>query len=179
MITINEEQMQDYFPATYPLMFSGIYGGIAVGKGWFNILNALCQNIQSHIDWKNSQRQREIDKFNAREKGYDALLEFYSGSRPASDWQIEQAEEDMKNGVVIPPEVQQVVVAQVKEKFGSLRFYYDGGDDYVDGMVRLAESMSGFTCEQCGDSGESRQGGWIRTLCDHHEAEYQKQKKDD
>jgi len=175
---MSEEEMQDYFPTVYPKMFVGAYGGIACGAGWFNILNMLCQNIQTHIDWKNSQRQREVDKFNAREQGYDALLKFYSGGmREPSEWEIEQAEETMKEGVVIPPEVSQVTIAQIKEKFGTLRFYYDGGDDYVSGMVSLAESLSGLTCEKCGDVGIPRNGGWLRTLCDTHEEEYQQRTK--
>lgn len=64
-----------------------------------------------------------------------------------------------------------VIVAQIKEKFGGLRFYYDGGDDTVDGMVRMAESWAARTCEECGKPGKSRSGGWIKTLCDEHEAE--------
>jgi hypothetical protein len=67
----------------------------------------------------------------------------------------------------------QVVVMQVKEKFGGLRFYYHGGDEHISGMVRMAESWASVTCETCGDRGTIRHGGWIRTLCDKHEAEYQ------
>jgi hypothetical protein len=74
--------------------------------------------------------------------------------------------------------VKQVTISQVKEKFGTLRFYYSGGDDCISGMVRLAESMSGVTCEECGDIGEGRHGGWIRTLCDKHEAERQAKMKE-
>jgi hypothetical protein len=171
---MTDEEMQDYFPTAFPKMFVGKYGGVAVGKGWFNLLRVLCQNIQSHIDWKNKCRQREVDKFNAREQGYDVLLKFYSGGmREPSDYEIEQAQETMKTGVVIPPEVPQVTLDQVKEKFGTLRFYYTGGDDYISGLVSLAESVSGITCEECGDAGEGRNGGWIRTLCDKHEALYQ------
>lgn len=69
--------------------------------------------------------------------------------------------------------VPQVRVRQVKEKFGGLRFYYDGGDDYISGMVRMAESWAGRACEDCGVPGTSRSGGWIRTLCDKHEEERQ------
>ena len=69
--------------------------------------------------------------------------------------------------------VKQVTIDQIKEKFGCLRFYYSGGDEYISGMVTLAESMSGVTCEECGSIGERRSGGWIRTLCDTHEAERQ------
>jgi len=72
-----------------------------------------------------------------------------------------------KNGEV----VHQVTLNQVKEKFGSLRFYYTGGDDYIDGMVTLAESMSGVTCEECGLPGTQTQGGWIKTACAAHRGE--------
>ena len=67
--------------------------------------------------------------------------------------------------------VAQVTVNQIKEKFGGLRFYYSGGDDVVDGMVRIAEVWASRSCETCGAPGKSREGGWIKTLCDHHEAE--------
>lgn len=67
--------------------------------------------------------------------------------------------------------VAQVVADQVKEKFGTLRFYYTGGDDYISGLVSMAESMSGVTCEECGAPGESGGSGWITTLCETHRAE--------
>lgn len=74
-----------------------------------------------------------------------------------------------KDSEVVP----QVVVAQIKEKFGGLRFYYDGGDDRIQGMVSMAESWADKSCEICGKPGTRRSGGWIRTLCDEHEAERQ------
>lgn len=77
-----------------------------------------------------------------------------------------------KDGEVVP----KVVVTQIKEKFGGLRFYYDGGDAEISGMVRMAESWAEASCEECGAPGQRRSGGWIRTLCDHHEAEYQARK---
>jgi hypothetical protein len=161
----------------YPKMLSGKYGGFAIGKGWWIIIDKLMMNIQHHIDHKTKQRQREIDTFNARELGYDALIEFYSGARHPSDWEIERAQEVMENGVVIPPEVSQVIVQQIKEKFGGLRFYYDGGDEYVHGLVSMAESWADIACEECGGIGQRRSGGWIRTLCDKHEAEHQEKLK--
>lgn len=64
--------------------------------------------------------------------------------------------------------IEQVVAAQVKEKFGGLRFYYDGGDDIIYGMVKMAEEMSYNICEECGNKGRLRTNGWIRTRCDEH-----------
>ena len=69
------------------------------------------------------------------------------------------------------PVVEQVVADQIKEKFGTLRFYYSGGDDYIAGLVTMAESMSGVTCEDCGKPGRSRGFGWITTVCDEHAEE--------
>ena len=62
--------------------------------------------------------------------------------------------------------ISQVVAVQIKEKFGELRFYYTGGDQYVAGLVAMAEAMSTVTCENCGHPGESRRPGWVATLCD-------------
>ena len=65
-------------------------------------------------------------------------------------------------------EVDQVVFEQVKEKFGMLTIYYRGGDDYTDGVLRMAEEISRHTCEECGDVGYPTTSGWIRTLCEKH-----------
>lgn len=73
------------------------------------------------------------------------------------DWQTKQGHQ-----------VPQVVADQVKEKFGTLRFYYSGGDDVIDGMIRMAEAMSGVTCDVCGAPGETGGQGWISTRCETH-----------
>lgn len=68
-------------------------------------------------------------------------------------------------------EIDQVVFEQVKEKFGMLTIYYRGGDDYIRGVLRMAEAMSQCTCEICGSPGYSNKKGWIKTLCNEHHAE--------
>jgi hypothetical protein len=113
--------------------------GFEHGDGWFNIIDQLCGNIQHHIDWTEQCREREVKRGQEGESGMPRT-----------------------------PYVPQVVASQVKEKFGTLRFYYSGGDDHIDGLVSMAESMSGVTCEVCGSPGVARGGGWIRTLCDLH-----------
>lgn len=82
-------------------------------------------------------------------------------------WQNEQKEK-YGRGVGCPT----VVVVQIKEKFGGLRFYYDGGNDKVDGMVRMAESWAAHSCEECGRPGTRRNTGWIKTLCDEHHKQH-------
>lgn len=62
----------------------------------------------------------------------------------------------------------QIVAAQVKEKFGGLRFYVSASSDYQDGAISMAESMSYHICEVCGNPGKPNNRGWIRTTCAAH-----------
>lgn len=60
----------------------------------------------------------------------------------------------------------QVEVVQVKEKFGALRYYINNGDDYIYGMISLAESLSYRMCENCGSMVDIvHTSGWIKTTC--------------
>jgi hypothetical protein len=106
----------------FPEMFSQPYGGFDVDKGWWPIIESLCDNIQHHLNWKN------------------------------------------KESKIVP----QVVVAQIKEKFGGLRFYYDGGDDTIRGMVRMAEAWADAVCEDCGAPATKKTSGWIKNVCNVH-----------
>jgi hypothetical protein len=64
--------------------------------------------------------------------------------------------------------IPEVKIGQIKEKFGTLRFYYDGGDEVIRGMVSFAEALSGNTCEMTGEAGslckKGKRGGWYKTL---------------
>lgn len=60
-------------------------------------------------------------------------------------------------------------IAQVKQKFGGLRFYVDFHSDEIDSLILKAEGRSFLTCETCGAVGERRsRHGWIYTACDQH-----------
>ena len=53
--------------------------------------------------------------------------------------------------------------SQVKEKFGTLRWYH-GGDAFDDGAIALAEEMSSRVCERTGRPGRlGSRGGWWAT----------------
>lgn len=67
------------------------------------------------------------------------------------------------------PGSEQVVASQVKEKFGGLRFYYHGGNDYVEALVDLVERLSESICELCGAPGFIRErNGWLSARCQVH-----------
>lgn len=66
-----------------------------------------------------------------------------------------------------------VSVAQIKEKFGTLRVYLD----FAEGLskehaaaaleaVDVAEQASRAVCDTCGAPGKLITGGWLRTLCE-------------
>ena len=65
-----------------------------------------------------------------------------------------------------PVEYEPVKFTQIKEKFGGLTIYYDGGNEYVRGLIGMAGCWSYNTCEKCGEKGSKRGKGWITVLCD-------------
>ena len=60
-------------------------------------------------------------------------------------------------------------VSQVKEKFGMLRIYLDNGNDYLTGVVAMAEVLSARTCEVCGTTKDVKRhklfGFYLKTVC--------------
>lgn len=146
--------------------------GLEIGSGWSNIVIALCESIQQHINSSRNARYRTLKLNRALRRALkgdkDALVRYYSAEMAA--WAIKLAEETITAASFreVPIAVPQVVISQVKEKFGGLRFYYVGGDAAIEGMVRMAEGIASYTCEDCGSPGYTRPGGWLRTLCDTH-----------
>ena len=144
--------------------------GFECGDGWFNILDQLMGSIQHHIDWKEKQRAGAI-KYNematqAKSGNFD-LFEEDMKALPNDEYKEKRLVEIVAGDFrTVPESIPQVTLDQVKEKFGTLRFYYSGGDDYISGMVSLAESLTGVTCESCGNVGERRGGGWVHTYCE-------------
>lgn len=64
----------------------------------------------------------------------------------------------------------QLNVIKCDQKFGGLRFYFQGGDDMIRGMIFFAENLSVSICERCGAPGKTVTDtqGQIETLCENH-----------
>jgi hypothetical protein len=59
-----------------------------------------------------------------------------------------------------------VEAVQVKQKFGGLRFYYNGGDEFIEGLTSMAEAISNRTCEECGSPATTTtRGHYTKTQC--------------
>ena len=68
--------------------------------------------------------------------------------------------------------------AQVKEKFGTLRFYMNSETEEMSEAIREAEHKSCVTCERCGKEGRTRNDrSWVKTLCDECVAEDEEYKR--
>jgi NADH pyrophosphatase NudC (nudix superfamily) len=147
-----DQELQNELFNKYPNLFSnkdkGIKSspmsfGIECGNGWFDIISPLCCMIKQHehsIRWRQEWKQKQSSEV---QKDFNVSVE---GDEP---------------------EYLPVKFDQVKEKYGGLRVYFTGGDEYVEGLVSMAESFSYKICEVCGDRGKPNEGGWISTLCDN------------
>ncbi len=110
--------------------------------GWYGIINVLCGMISRRVDSARQNLQYSV------ENGTDSLTKW---------------EEKLAKEIDLLP-----IIAQVKEKFGGLRFYVHGGSEEIRNYIDFAEYMSENVCERCGQPGEPRNDGWVKTLCDFH-----------
>ncbi len=70
----------------------------------------------------------------------------------------------------------QIVAFQIKEKFGTLRFYCSSTTITQASIINLVQVLSGRICEYCGMGGAKiREGTWIHTFCDKCYEEKEKQ----
>jgi len=152
-------EKSQYLKTSYPKIFSetAMYPcDVSANDGWFVIIDNLCRAIQKHID----SRQRNIEwtiQFNQKMET--------ARNNNWEDWPSYNAREPKP----VDQPIEQLVATQIKEKFGGLRFYCNGGDEFTEGLIQMAEIMAECTCEVCGKPGSARNSGWIKTLCDEHD----------
>jgi hypothetical protein len=181
ILQMNKE-LDDKLCAEFPKIFKNRNGnmqetcmcwGFEVGDGWYNIIRNACLLIQHHIKGVRDSRASAI-QFNralkrAIEKNDDkGLIHYFAIRGKVDQWTMDKVHEAKIQLVYrpVPESCPQVVAEQVKEKFGSLRFYVSGGDSFTDGVVQMAELMSEVTCEKCGHPGKVGGKGWMSCRCD-------------
>ena len=184
-----------YCDLNKPAEESCMHWGFACGDGWFKILDKLSRNLQCWVDnpdWVHRDPAwLRVVKRVATDICWNPLTyRFFSWlylrniprSHSCNDpmaptyqaqwkkyykWQDGLRFQSLYRKPDFDPK-RQIVALQVKEKFGTLCFYYFGGDRYIAGLVSMAESMSAVTCETCGctdDTVGQNTKGWIQTLC--------------
>jgi hypothetical protein len=144
---MTEQQFED-FAKKWPEIFqkSGDFE-LSVDAGWSNLLDVLFGLMSYNIE--STKRRLKYAQDNPKSKIVDTV--------------------DELEALVIKERENLPVIVQVKEKFGTLRFYCDGVvNPEIDAYIQFAESMSRKMCEVCGNPGSIRTGGWLKTLCDNH-----------
>lgn len=104
---------------------------------------------------------KQMDDIKRRMSGDDSL--------PGPGWNHILAQLNAKLSMLDPD----YKILQIKEKFGTLRFYYETNTtlfsikEAMDRYIRYAEIQSSKTCEKCGAEGSliNRKMGWMKTVC--------------
>lgn len=154
---MNEElnkQLQEKYSSILVGYGNGIH--LEIGDGWYHIIDRVCAMIAAHerrtlynIEWANKQNDA-LDK--AKENNW---VDWPKGKSTAYH--------------VVPSIVPPTTFNTIKEKFGELRIYHDGGDEYTNGLISMAIALADVTCEDCGQLGASIiPGSWLKTLCSVH-----------
>ena len=177
-----EQKLMDKYPDLFYKNEDGSLEcpcGVWIPQGWEKIVDNLCGAINNYIkciyrldreiinktyylwhgigellDWGHRRFLKLFPKFNKWEynKPFFSFVEKFR----------QRSYKCVKYNKVYPPAAK---IDQIKEKFGSLRFYYFGGDKEIAGMVRFAEYLCSKTCEVSGEEGEiCSNGSWYGTL---------------
>jgi hypothetical protein len=159
------KELDEALCAKYPLIFkdrnadmrtTAMCWGLECGDGWYNIIDTLCGLLTS--DYRQAKDRHD----HLVEVGAGGVL---YGTKLVTQEAIDEAKVKLDEETLKVP-----VAAQVKEKFGGLRFYVNGTTDKHHNYISFAESMSYRTCEECGAVGKTYTNGWHTTLCDIHAA---------
>ena len=136
--------------------------GFECGDGWYMLLDELMGEIKNHIQNENHRRENEFKYKWMKDLSFTLRIRTSAKQkrlRAIGEWIYDKAPKGGR-----PPLT--VQVSQIKEKFGGLRFYYNGGDDFVFGLTMFAESLSYRICETCGTTlNVGQTNGWIYTCC--------------
>jgi hypothetical protein len=65
-------------------------------------------------------------------------------------------------------EVESIHAIQVKEKYGTLRFYLSSYNEVLESLIEEATERSSKTCEVCGSPGEVIGDSWLYCACENH-----------
>lgn len=170
-----DDQICNKYPKMFrdrnkPMNETAMCWGFQCSDGWFNIIDSLCTALTYTYTTSVNVDAEDGKRLGIEPSVYDEKTNYYCE--------------------IIQP---QVVVNTVKEKFGTLRFYYhteleekmsylkgtgkypeldkilERYYNYFDGIVHMAETLSERTCEVTGLKGEMHVtggggSGWYKTL---------------
>ena len=183
-----KQELQDKLYEKYPKLFGqkdqSMYQtcmcwGIETRDGWYNIIDNACNIIQWYVDESRKERARNLQWNRILSQALNGntanLYRFYNKRLGYNEEQTNKAVQEQVERKVfreVKEALPQLQFTQVKEKYGTLRIYTNYTDDYISGVIVMAENMSGSTCEVCGVPGRLTGKGWYSTLCKRCEKEH-------
>ena len=153
--------------------------GFECGIGWYDIIDKACQIIYSeykHHLYMQKMYKRDLDDI---EKTIEKRQSWDKDK--TREWIIAHTEASYSSYSKMAEEEKERLpkTAQIKEKFGTLRWYVNNADKTSQKIIDFAELMSENTCEVCGEYGKTYTTGWHKTFCLKHAIEkYGKEKVD-
>ena len=157
-----DQQLVKEFPLLYADRFGSMQEtcmcwGFSCGSGWYKLIYDLSAKLEPLIAAMPEACQCSTNGVNhPRHEGECPLC-----IDKTWEWKGEISPANCPKFYDLRPKA-----SQVKEKYGTLRFYMTTSTDEMDKLIDEAEAASATICEDCGAPGETRGGGWIRTLCD-------------
>ena len=163
-----------YLLEKYSLLFrlNGHPGGlpycsIDCGDGWFVLIDELCQSLMMEHNQKERTVVGILERLGEEDKSsWTPWMKGHYNLATLNKARVEFADVTFN----LP------LVSQIKQKFGTLRFYTHGGDSQSDAKIHFAEQLSGRICEECGSMDARIYSlGWMSALCPvHAEKQYGK-----
>lgn len=166
-----DQQLCEQFPLLYrdregPLNKTCMHWGLSVGNGWYSIIRDLSAKLEPLIAQFIEQNPRRCENCGLLES------EHLRVPRHPLLGMVDLGEEPPPGEADRTPICRNFLLshpraAQVKEKFGGLRFYMEGPvTAEMAQHISAAEALSLETCEVCGKPGTQAEGYWIKIKCD-------------
>lgn len=147
---------QDDLFKKYPLLFSTdnrhpiVEWGIECSPGWNQLLDCVFAELYSGV----KEAEHSLEFWKNVEPDVHTSREYLDAKIKASEEHVVSEKQDLP------------IFVQIKQKWGTLRVYSSNNNDRTDGIIALAERLSSFICEQCGNSGKLQDTKWRRSLCE-------------
>lgn len=168
-----DRELDERLVSEHPILFGDRYGsmrvtamcwGFDVGNGWYDLLKEAADKLEPLChEWNEKYKNLEKPWYKPIRNIIARTAEF------RTLWMIlyhttQFLNPDIFNSPIYyyggPPRA-----AQVKEKFGTLRFYMTHSSDEMEAIIDEAERKSAITCEACGKPGKVVGGGWLYCRC--------------
>jgi hypothetical protein len=133
--------------------------GFECGDGWFWLIDALCSQLVK--DLRYMQNQIGYCEYFLTQPLTDILQKSFSTPE-----RLEKLKNDLIETLPMIP-----VATQVKEKFGTLRFYVESATEECMTIINIFEHLSSRVCEVCGtmqDVKLTSVNNWSMTRCPQH-----------